>query len=195
MKSRISRVTTKTGDSGYTGISNGSRISKNHPLIHVLGDVDELNAFIGLFIHELKNSFKLKETDKIANILTKVQHILFDIGGEISSPGIKLVSEKKVIEITKQINELNKNLSPLKEFILPGGSKLSSLAHLSRTVARRAERNLVGFLESDDCPSSNIKNTCLPYLNRLSDLLFVISRCLMDIEKKDDVFWEKPEVN
>lgn len=192
MKSRISRVVTKTGDDGTTGLADGLRISKNHTLIHVLGEIDELNSSIGLLICELKNTRNSSKLSEIKDILTSVQHQLFNLGGEISMPKLILITETQLSKITNDIGDFNEKLAPLKEFILPGGSKLSSLAHVSRTVARRAERNLVALVESNFLKSSNIKDVGLPYLNRLSDLLFVIGRCLVEEDNNENIFWEKP---
>ncbi len=192
MKSRISRVVTKTGDDGTTGLADGLRISKNHTLIHVLGEIDELNSSIGLLICELKNTRNSSKLSEIKDILTSVQHQLFNLGGEISMPKLILITETQLSKITNDIGDFNEKLAPLKEFILPGGSKLSSLAHISRTVARRAERNLVALVESNFLKSSNIKDVGLPYLNRLSDLLFVIGRCLVEEDNNENIFWEKP---
>ena len=194
MKTRISKVVTKTGDDGTTGLANGSRISKNHILIHVLGEIDELNSSLGLLLSEFENSEKpqeLTELTELKKILTSVQHELFNLGGEISMPDVELMSNKQILEITKDIENLNEKLPPLREFILPGGSRLSSLTHMSRTLARRAERNLVGLIEADFVETNNIKKNGLPYLNRLSDLLFVVARCFMKNKKNENVFWEK----
>ena len=191
MKTRISKVVTKTGDDGTTGLANGSRISKNHILIHVLGEIDELNSSLGLLLSEFENSEKPQELTELKKILTSVQHELFNLGGEISMPDVELMSNKQILEITKDIENLNEKLPPLREFILPGGSRLSSLTHMSRTLARRAERNLVGLIEADFLETNNIKKNGLPYLNRLSDLLFVVARCFMKNKKNENVFWEK----
>ncbi len=191
MKTRISRVVTKTGDDGTTGLSDGSRVSKNHILIHVLGEIDELNSTIGMLVAEMKIGERSSNVNKIEEILISVQHELFNLGGEISMPGTFLISHKQVSKITADIKKLNKELPPLKEFILPGGSRVSSLSHISRTIARRAERNLVGLIESNFMETSNIKEIGLPYLNRLSDLLFVIARCLINEESEKNIFWDK----
>ena len=190
MKTRISKVVTKTGDNGTTSLADSTRISKNHKLIHVLGEIDELNSSLGLLIYELKTS-KFSKLNKITKSLTLIQHELFNLGGEISMPNAILITGKEVSRITKEINDLNQDLPPLKEFILPGGSKLASLAHISRTIARRAERNLVGLIEANYLKTVNIEKNGLPYLNRLSDLLFVIARYFIDVDKNENILKKK----
>lgn len=192
MKTRISKVVTKTGDNGTTSLADSTRISKNHKLIHVLGEIDELNSSLGLLIYELKTS-KFSKLNKITKSLTLIQHELFNLGGEISMPNAILITGKEVSRITKEINDLNQDLPPLKEFILPGGSKLASLAHISRTIARRAERNLVGLIEANYLKTVNIEKNGLPYLNRLSDLLFVIARYFIDVDKNENILWKNPK--
>lgn len=192
MKTRISKVVTKTGDNGTTSLADSTRISKNHKLIHVLGEIDELNSSLGLLIYELKTS-KFSKLNKITESLTLIQHELFNLGGEISMPNAILITGKEVSRITKEINDLNQDLPPLKEFILPGGSKLASLAHISRTIARRAERNLVGLIEANYLKTVNIEKNGLPYLNRLSDLLFVIARYFIDVDKNENILWKNPK--
>ena len=192
MKTRISKVVTKTGDNGTTSLADSTRISKNHKLIHVLGEIDELNSSLGLLIYELKTS-KFSKLNKITKSLTLIQHELFNLGGEISMPNAILITGKEVSRITKEINDLNQDLPPLKEFILPGGSKLASLAHISRTIARRAERNLVGLIEANYLKTVNVEKNGLPYLNRLSDLLFVIARYFIDVDKNENILWKNPK--
>ena len=192
MKTRISKVVTKTGDDGTTSLADSSRISKNHKLIHVIGEIDELNSFIGLLVCELNSSKEFNYRSKIIKSLILVQHELFNLGGEISMPKTTLITDNQVSRIAKEINDLNENLPPLREFILPGGSKLASLAHISRTITRRAERNLVGLIGSDHFKTENIRRNGLPYLNRLSDLLFVISRVFINGDKSENLFWNNP---
>ena len=192
MKTRISKVVTKTGDDGTTSLADSSRISKNHKLIHVIGEIDELNSFIGLLVCELNSSKEFNYRSKIIKSLILVQHELFNLGGEISMPKTTLITDNQVSRIAKEINDLNENLPPLREFILPGGSKLASLAHISRTITRRAERNLVGLIASDYFKTENIRLNGLPYLNRLSDLLFVISRVFINGDKSENLFWNNP---
>ena len=192
MKTRIYKVVTKTGDNGTTSLADLSRISKSHKLIHVIGEIDELNSFIGLLICELENSKEFDKTRIILKNLILIQHELFNLGGEISMPKVNLISHNEVSRITKEINALNKNLPPLKEFILPGGSKLASLAHISRTITRRAERNLVSLIESKYFKTKNMKENGLPYLNRLSDLFFVIARVFIKSDKSKNILWDNP---
>ena len=195
MKHRISKVVTCTGDHGNTSMADGSRISKNHSVIHVIGDIDELNSSIGLLISELKGSKLQDEASKIIGYLTEIQHTLFNIGAEFSMPQSNLIHEKQVSNMTELIKKLNKDLPPLREFILPGGSKCSALAHISRTITRRAERNIVGLQESDESESPKINSFVQPYVNRLSDFFFVLSRVLNKLENKENTYWKKNNSN
>ena len=195
MKQRISRVVTCTGDDGNTSMADGSRISKNHSMIHAIGEIDELNSSIGLLICELKDSKLQEGAPKIIAYLTEIQHTLFNIGGELSMPQSNLINENQVTEMTELIKDLNKDLPPLREFILPGGSKCSSLAHISRTITRRAERNIVGLQESGQSELPEINSFIQPYVNRLSDFFFVLSRVLNKLENKENTYWKKNKNN
>ena len=166
MGHRVSRVTTRTGDGGQTGLADGSRLSKASPRIEALGQVDELNADLGLLL-----SAGLPE--RIARELVLVQHRLFDLGGELALPGSTALGDSTVATLEALIEELNADLPPLKEFALPGGCEAAARAHLARAVCRRAERALWRLHES-----APLNPVSLRYLNRLSDLLFVIARVL-----------------
>ena len=178
---RISKVTTKTGDKGETGLGDGSRVSKNHPRIVFLGDIDELNSYLGLAISSCN-------TDRIKKQLQSIQQDLFNIGGEASMPGsdINLLNDSSIEDLENKIEEMNNSLSPLKEFILPGGDELCAKLHVVRAVCRRAERSCVSLLSKN----KDDKNW-LVYLNRLSDFIFVLIRYLNQNEGLDEMLWER----
>jgi cob(I)alamin adenosyltransferase len=179
MGNRLSKIYTRTGDHGKTGLADGSRIDKFHSRIESLGNIDELNSIIGIILTE-----KIPDNKKI--LLEKVQHDLFDIGGELSIPGHFVIDDRKIDFLEKILDEMNNELDPLKEFILPGGTKISSYCHLARTVCRRVERNLFKLAQTDKVNEASLK-----YINRLSDMLFVLARFLNKINQFNDIFWKK----
>ena len=166
MGNRLSKIYTRTGDNGTTGLGDGTRINKDSLRVEAMGDVDELNAVIGILLTE-----PLSET--ISKTLTRVQHDLFDLGGEICIPGHAMVKPERVDALENVLDELNDKLEPLKEFILPGGTRAAAYCHLARTVCRRAERQLVRLDRNAAVTPASLK-----YLNRLSDLLFVMCRAI-----------------
>lgn len=177
MGNRLSKIYTKTGDKGTTGLSDGSRVSKDHLRIISIGSIDELNSTIGMII-----SCKVdKDTD---DLLTRIQHKLFDIGGELSLPGHTLIEESDVNWIEDQLDRLNENLSPLKDFILPGGTQAAACCHLARSICRRAERDLVSLNKTEE-----VTPVILQYINRLSDLLFVLARHINKQADQPDILW------
>ncbi|HEX5126312.1 MAG TPA: cob(I)yrinic acid a,c-diamide adenosyltransferase [Rhodocyclaceae bacterium] len=178
MANRLSRITTRTGDDGTTGLGDGSRVAKSNLRIHALGDIDELNSAIGLLLAEAM-------PEKSRAILVRMQHDLFDLGGEISIPGYALIGTKHIETIESHLGELNASLTPLKEFILPGGNRPAALAHLARTIARRAERTVVALAATE-----SVRPEAIQYLNRASDLLFVIARWLNRESGGSDVLWQ-----
>ena len=178
MGNRLSKIYTRTGDDGSTGLGDGSRIDKDSPRIEAIGAVDELNSAIGLLLsHELPRTLE--------PALTTVQHDLFDLGGELSIPGTSLVKAGRVPELEQLLDTLNAGLPPLQEFILPGGSPAAAACHLARAVCRRAERRVYSLSRHE-----SINRTALEYLNRLSDLLFVTARELNRQAGRPDVFWQ-----
>ena len=179
MANRLTKIYTRTGDQGKTGLANGSRVDKFHARIESLGNIDELNSIIGILLTEKLPS------DKKA-ILERIQHDLFDIGGELSIPNHTKIDDKKIDFLENSLDDMNNELQPLKEFILPGGSKTSSYCHLARTVCRRVERNLFKLAQTDKVNEASLK-----YINRLSDTLFVLARFLNKINQFDDIFWKK----
>ena len=191
MKNRLDRIVTKSGDSGLTSINPNKRISKNSNIVKFLGDLDELNAYIGTLKADL---FIINSTENsledINGWITRIQHTLFDIGGTISSENMEIFDEKAVVFLEEIIHEINQDLPPLKEFVLPGGSQLGAKAHVSRTVCRRAERSLVNLIENNPECEKYQKSPVLPYINRLSDFLFVLSRRLDRLCNLDEQTWE-----
>ncbi len=176
---RLSKIYTRTGDAGSTGLGDGSRVGKDAPRIAALGDVDELNAVIGALLCEAL-------PDEVHSLLTGVQHDLFDLGGELSVPGGIFLKATQPGRLETAIDRYNGELAPLKEFILPAGTRAAALAHQARTVCRRAERAVVTLAHSE--PVSEVSRQ---YLNRLSDLLFVLARWLNKHADRGDVLWQK----
>ncbi len=215
MGHRLSKIYTRTGDAGSTGLADGSRVAKDSPRIAALGDLDELNSVVGLLLTE-----ELPEDIRL--LLTGIQHDLFDLGGEMAIPGSALLNEKSVGELEAAIDRYNETLGPLKEFILPGAGmplpptplpkeggddgsraapapgsgmpvsgrpvdgRAAALAHLARSICRRAERQLVAVATGEA-----ISETGRKYVNRLSDLLFVLGRSLNRSAGRGDVLWQK----
>jgi cob(I)alamin adenosyltransferase len=177
MGHRLSRITTRTGDKGETGLGDGSRVAKDHARIAALGDIDELNCAIGLVLAE-------EVPAEIREALLQVQQDLFDLGGEISIPGHALLKPQSVAALEAHLQAWNKDLPALKEFILPGGSRAAAAAHLARTVCRRAERSVVTLGRKE-----KVGEPARQFLNRLSDLLFVAGRALNRAAGVGDVQW------
>jgi cob(I)alamin adenosyltransferase len=191
MKNRLDRIVTKSGDSGLTSINPNKRISKNSNIVKFLGDLDELNAYIGTLKADLFiiNSTETSLED-VYSWITRIQHTLFDIGGAISSENIEIFDEKAVVFLEEIIHKINQDLPPLKDFVLPGGSQLGAKAHVSRTVCRRAERSLINLIENNlECKKYQ-KSSILPYMNRLSDFFFVLSRQLDRLCNSEEQTWE-----
>jgi cob(I)alamin adenosyltransferase len=179
MGNRLSKIATRTGDDGTTGLGDGSRTGKDSLRIHAMGEVDELNSQLGLLLCEDMPAAMREE-------LLSIQHDLFDLGGELCIPGHRMVTDAQVARLDKLLEKYNADLPPLKEFILPGGSRAASLAHVCRTVCRRAERSVV-VLGKAEAVHADVRQ----YLNRLSDLMFVLSRVLNRYAGGADVLWEK----
>ena len=178
MGNRLSKIATRTGDKGETGLGDGTRVAKDSARIQALGDIDELNSSIGVLLAE-KMPAPLREA------LLRVQHDLFDLGGEVCIPGHTMVTEAHVGRLDGLLKTHNRGLPPLKEFILPGGTRAAALAPLSRTACRRAERSLVALGRAE-----RVGEHARQYLNRLSDLLFVLGRGLNRAGKRGDVLWQ-----
>jgi len=179
MGHRLSKIVTRTGDAGTTGLGDGSRVAKDSARITAIGAVDELNSNVGVLLAESLPA-------PVAECLVAVQHDLFDLGGELSIPGYETMSEAHVERLEAAVEQFNADLEPLKEFILPGGTRAAALAHVARTVCRRAERAVVTAAATEA-----ITVPARIYLNRLSDLLFVLARALNRAEGRVDVLWRK----
>jgi cob(I)alamin adenosyltransferase len=181
MGQRLTQIATRTGDDGSTGLGDNTRVSKNSLRVHAMGDVDELNSNIGVLLCE-------DMPNPVRTLLVEIQHQLFNLGGELSIPGFELLKAEAVLALDAALDEHNQALPRLQEFILPAGTRAAAQAHVCRTVARRAERTVVA-LEAQDA----LKDTPRQYLNRLSDLLFVLARVLnryrSDGTVGDDVYW------
>jgi cob(I)alamin adenosyltransferase len=175
---RLSKISTRTGDDGTTGLGDGSRVQKDDARIVAIGDVDELNSQVGVLLCEAL-------PDDVRAALVAIQHDLFDLGGELCIPGHSMIQAAQLGRIDDWIAEYNSSLAPLKEFILPGGSRAASLAHVARTVCRRAERSIVALGRAGE-----INDAPRQYVNRLSDLLFVLARVLNRSDGGAEVGWE-----
>jgi len=178
MGNRLSKISTRTGDNGSTGLGDGSRTGKDSPRIASLGDVDELNSFVGLLLCEDMPADLREE-------LVTIQHDLFDLGGELCIPGYQMIKEEHVERLDALLAKYNATLPALQEFILPAGSRAASLAHVCRTVCRRAERAIVTLGKAEA-----IHDHPRQYVNRLSDLMFVLARVLNRYAGGSDVLWQ-----
>ena len=181
MGHRLTQISTRTGDDGTTGLGDGQRVSKTHDRVQAMGDVDELNSHLGVLLAEPLPA-------DIRDVLVTIQHELFNLGGELSMPGHQLLADTAVESLDAALAHYNAELPRLMEFILPAGTRSAALAHVCRAVARRAERAVVGLAVHDSVlPGPRL------YLNRLSDLLFVLARVLnranLDGLGGDDVYW------
>jgi len=178
MGHRLSKIYTRTGDDGSTGLGDGSRTQKDSLRVEAFGTIDELNSFIGLLLtHPLPPD--------VTDFLSGIQHDLFDLGGEISIPGREALTADYVTRLETALDNYNAKLAPLKEFILPGGSETAALCHVIRTVCRRAERRLISLQQEQ-----HVSPQAICYLNRLSDFFFVLARYLNVEQGKSDVLWQ-----
>jgi cob(I)alamin adenosyltransferase len=183
MGNRLSKIYTRTGDAGTTGLGDGGRTSKTANRVRAMGDVDELNSIVGVLRTDALPA-------RLDSALLAVQHDLFDLGGEISIPGSSLLPDTAVDRLEAMIDEWNSTLPPLKEFILPGGSRAAAHCHLARAVCRRAERVVVELANDDD-----INESLLRYVNRLSDLLFVLARALARHDGGEEILWDRSRLS
>ena len=178
MGHRLSKIATRTGDDGTTGLGDGRRVRKDEARITAIGEVDELNSNLGVLLCE-------NLPENVRSALSTVQHDLFDLGGELCIPGHTIITDKHLAQLDGWLDDYNATLPPLKEFILPGGSRSAALAHVCRTVCRRAERANVALGQSEA-----INAAPRQYVNRLSDLLFVLARVLNRVDGGSDVLWQ-----
>lgn len=179
MGNRLSKIYTRTGDDGTTGLGDGARVPKDSLRVSAYGTVDEVNSLIGVVLAEPIAG----ETVRAA--LTQIQHDLFDLGGELCVPGMELVFDKDIDRLERLLDQLNEDLPRLKEFILPGGGRAAAHCHVARTVCRRAERLVVSLVREEP-----VRPQVQRYLNRLSDLLFVIARVLARADGHGEVLWD-----
>ena len=181
MGNRLTQIATRTGDNGTTGLGDNQRVSKNSLRVHAMGEVDELNSHLGVLLCEAM-------PDDVRQLLVEIQHQLFNLGGELSIPGFELLKPEAVLALDEALAVYNEQLPRLQEFILPAGTRAAALSHVCRTVARRAERAVVALGNEEA-----LKETPRQYLNRLSDLMFVLARVLnrhrTDGTTGDDVYW------
>ena len=177
MGNRLSKITTRTGDDGTTGLGDGSRTGKDSLRVAAIGDVDELNSALGVLLADQLD-------DDLRTELGAIQHDLFDLGGELCIPGFENIKLEQITNLDMLIERHNATLKPLAEFIVPGGSRPAALAHIVRTVCRRAERSVVALGRQEQ-----VRPACGQYLNRLSDLMFVIARVLNQRASHGDVLW------
>ncbi len=182
MGQRLTQIATRTGDDGTTGLGDGTRVAKDHLRIQALGEVDELNSSLGVVLAE-------PLPDNVRALLVSIQHELFNLGGELSMPGFELLKDTALLVLDQALADHNAKLPPLAEFILPAGTRSAALIHVSRTMARRAERAVVALNHQEP-----LRPAPRQYLNRLSDLLFVLARILnranLDGLGGDDVYWQ-----
>ena len=178
MGKRLTQIATRTGDDGTTGLGDNTRVSKDHLRVHAMGDVDELNSHVGLLLCETL-------PPAARELLVEIQHQLFNLGGELSIPGFELLKGDALLALDEALASYNDELPRLEEFILPAGTRAAAQAHVCRTVARRAERAVVALGARE-----SLRDTPRQYLNRLSDLMFVLARVFNRMDGGDDVYWK-----
>ncbi|GAA3985144.1 cob(I)yrinic acid a,c-diamide adenosyltransferase [Comamonas faecalis] len=182
MGKRLTQIATRTGDDGTTGLGNNTRVSKNSPRPHAMGDIDELNSHIGLLLCEPME-------DALRQLLTDIQQQLFNLGGEISIPGYELLKDEALAQLDDALKTHNARLPRLQEFILPNGTRAAAQAHVCRTVARRAERSVVALQQAEEMRAAPRQ-----YLNRLSDLMFVLARVFNLGQADAEVYWQSDKL-
>jgi len=180
MANRLTKIATRTGDDGSTGLGDGTRVRKDAARIEALGNVDELNCTLGVL-----QSNELRDA-QATECLTEVQHDLFDLGGDLAIPGSENLSEERVAWLDAKLEEFNRSLPPLKEFVLPGGGTAAAASHIARAVCRRAERSCWALARGE-----KVSATALSYLNRLSDLLFVLARRFARAQQGHEPQWQR----
>ena len=184
---RLSKIYTRTGDAGETGLADGRRVPKDHPRVEAMGELDSLNSQLGLLLAELADQAATCPTlQAVIEVLSPCQHRLFDLGGELAMPDYQALQPSEITRVEDAIDRWNEELGPLQNFILPGGSRLIAQAHVCRSLARTAERR---------CQQLNalepIREVGLAYVNRLSDLLFVAARLIARRQQVDEVLWQE----
>ena len=179
MGNRLTRISTRTGDAGTTGLGDGSRVPKDAPRVHAMGEVDELNSSLGVLLCE-------ELPAHVQSALLDIQNDLFDLGGELCLPGMEVIKDVQVARLEALVEEFNADLPMLKEFILPGGSRAAAFCHLARAVCRRAERSMVELADAEP-----VGEAAMRFVNRLSDLLFVLARVLARQDGGAEVLWDR----
>lgn len=182
MSNRLTRITTGQGDKGMTRLANQQQVKKSHPRIEAIGTVDELNAVIGMLVASIKKP----QHEAIVSALKNIQNQLFSLGGELANPPQTLLKQSDIAQLEAWIKTWNQKLPPLKEFVIPGACTASANAHFARCVTRRAERRLVGLTEQE-----TVTELSIIYLNRLSDLLFIVSRMIARTESDKEAQWQR----
>ncbi len=182
MGNRLSKIYTRTGDDGTTGLGDGSRVGKDSLRVAAYGTTDELNSAIGVVL-------ACEIPDDVRETLIRIQHELFNLGGELCIPGMAMVHDRDIDRLENELDGFNEDLPVLKEFILPGGGMAAAHCHLARTIARRAERGVIALSRDEE-----IRGEAIRYLNRLSDLLFVIARVLARASDQGEVLWQHERV-
>jgi cob(I)alamin adenosyltransferase len=180
MGNRLSKIVTRTGDDGSTGLADGSRVAKDALRVEAMGSVDELNCAIGVLV-----SAGLPVVDA-ASCLTEIQHDLFDLGGELAIPGARVIGDDQIAWLEEQVEHFNTGLPPLKEFVLPGGGTAAAACHVARAVCRRAERRCWTLSRAEKIESASMR-----YLNRLSDLLFILARVFARAQSGGELLWQR----
>ena len=188
MGNRLSKIYTRTGDDGTTGLGDGTRVAKDSARVRAYGTVDEANSAIGLLL--ASDALARDDDNGIRSLLVAVQHQLFDLGGELCIPGHAAIADADVVALEQQLDRYNEALPPLKDFILPGGGEAAARCHVARTVVRRAEREAVTLSHHDA-----VRPEAIRYLNRLSDLLFVLARVLARADGHGEVLWKHERRN
>lgn len=186
MGNRLSKIYTRTGDSGETGLADGRRVPKDHPRVEAMGEIDTLNSQLGLLLAELDEAQgRWPGLTELIEVLQPCQHRLFDLGGELAMPEYQALNEAEVARLETAIDRWNEELGPLKDFIMPGGSRLIALAHLCRSLARTSERRCQQLNASEP-----LRSVGLAYLNRLSDLFFVAARLIARRQGRAEILWQ-----
>lgn len=186
---RLSKIYTRTGDDGHTGLADGRRVNKSHPRIEAIGALDEFNSQLGLLLAELQDQLgKFAQLQEVINVLAPCQHRIFDMGGELAMPEYQALHADEITRIEATIDQWNVLVGPLKEFILPGGSRLIAQAHICRSSARNAERRCEALHSSEA-----LRPEMLGYINRLSDLLFVAARLITQYQGCAEIHWQAAE--
>lgn len=190
MGNRLSKIYTRTGDSGETGLADGRRVPKDHPRVEAMGEIDTLNSQLGLLLAELDEAQgRWPGLAEVIEVLQPCQHRLFDLGGELAMPEYQALNEAEIARLETAIDRWNEELGPLKDFIMPGGSRLIALAHLCRSLARTSERRCQQLNASEP-----LRAVGLAYLNRLSDLFFVAARLIARRQDRAEILWQPAPV-